>query len=211
MLQFVRMNYKEEGKMMDPIDILISKAKGFIRDVFCKTDKAHDYLHSIRVFDNAKNILAYYPQADKEIVLLAAILHDVADEKLFQDSSLLDLWFKKEPSQKEENIRAVVSEISYKKGKPGTSIESKIVQDADRLDAIGAIGIARVFTYGGAINRPIYDENNEVQTSLMHFDEKLFHIKEKMNTDVGRMIAEQRDAFMHSFVTELLKEVYMQG
>ena len=117
---------------------------------------------------------------------------------LFSDEKLLDKWFKANPSKNEKEIRKIVSEISFSKWILASTLESKIVQDADRLDAIGAIGIARVFTYGGAIWRLIYaiDESS----SISYFDEKLFKIKDKMNTEIGNIKALDRESYMKDFL-----------
>ncbi len=185
---------------------LIERAKSFIKKAFLNTDKAHDYQHSLRVYQNAVTILDESDNnANREIVLLSALLHDVEDKKIFADSNLLDQWFLENPSIYESNIRTVISEVSFSKDVPASTVESMIVQDADMLDAIGAIGIARVFTYGGAIGRPIYSAIG--QSSLGHFDEKLFRIKDRMNTSIGKIIANNRESYMRQFVSELLMEI----
>ncbi len=188
------------------MDELIEKAKMYIKNAFMNTDKAHDYLHSLRVYQNAINILNKTDaEVNEEVVLLAALLHDIDDRKLFANGCLLDKWFEDNPTKFENDIRIVISEVSFSKGIFASTIESMVVQDADRLDAIGAIGIARVFTYGGAIGRPIYSEDG--QSSLGHFDEKLFKIKGKMNTPAGKAIAEGREQYLKQFVTEFWKEI----
>lgn len=183
----------------------IDKAIEYIKMAYADTDKAHDFQHAVRVYNNSKLIIQEYRDADKEVVFLASLLHDVVDKKLFNDESLLDEWFKQYPSEKELRIREAISEISYSKGKKATTIESMIVQDADRLDAIGAIGIARVFTYGGSKNRPIYSDMEA--SSLSHFEEKLFKLSNQMNTEAARKIADSRDNFMHEFVERISREI----
>lgn len=180
----------------------------FLKIAFSNIDKAHDYLHSIRVYFNALHILEDYSSANKEVVILSALLHDVADKKLFGDDKLLDDWFEKHSSLYEFEVRKVISEISFSLKIRPTTIESEIVQDADRLDAIGAIGIARVFTYGGAIGRPIYSET-EI-SSIDHFYEKLLNIVGSMNTTKGYSIAIERHNYMRSFLEELTKEVELR-
>ena len=187
-------------------EVVIRKAKEYIEKAFSETDKAHDHLHSLRVYENARIILQDYPQAIPEIVLLSALFHDLSDKKLFPDDSLLVGWFREVPSEYESEILTVVSEVGFSKKKSPSTIESAIVQDADLLDAIGAIGIARCFTFGAHLGRPIYSPTGE-RDSLMHFDEKLFHIKGIMNTPIGRAMAEKRDAFMHAFIREFREEV----
>lgn len=183
------------------------KALVYIKTVFSKTDKAHDYMHSYRVYKNALNILSSIEEANREIVVLAAILHDVDDKKLFnlELKKNIDIWFEQNPSEFEKQIRKAISEVSFSNGIQPTFIESEIVQDADRLDAIGAIGIARVFTYGGKIGRDIYIEDG--MSSISHFDEKLFKIKNMMNTKKAKEIAEERDAFMYQYVERFMKEI----
>lgn len=183
----------------------IDELKKYLQRAFSNIDKAHDYQHSLRVYLNALQILNDYNSANKEIVALSALLHDVVDKKLFSDDSLLNEWFEKNPSIYEKEVRQVISEVSFSQHKSPTSLESKIVQDADRLDAIGAIGIARVFTYGGAIGRSIYSETE--LSSVDHFDEKLFKIAALMNTTKGYQLAIERHIYMESFIKELKEEL----
>ena len=177
----------------------------YISEVFDKTDKAHDLEHSYRVYLNSLNIMESIKNVNKEVVVLSALLHDVVDPKLFSNQYNLDKWFSRNPTIYEKQIRKVISEIGFNKGQCPSSIESAIVQDADRLDAIGAIGIARVFTYGGHINRPIFSSNNF--SSISHFDDKLFKIKEMLYTQKAKEIAEKRDEYMHEFVSVFKKEM----
>ena len=177
------------------IDIIL----GFISEVFEGTDKAHDFEHSYRVYINALNIMSDFQNVNREVVILASLLHDVADPKLFSNQINLDLWFENNPTIYENQIRQVISEVGFSKKKKPSTIESAIVQDADRLDAIGAIGIARVFTYGGHIDRPIFSKN--FYSSISHFDEKLFKIKDMLNTQKAIDIAKKRDSYMHEFIS----------
>ena len=177
----------------------------YVKDAFTQTDKAHDYWHSYRVYRNSEKIMKDYPQANHEVVITAALLHDTVDTKLFSGTEILDRWLEQSGSEYCSRIREVISETSFSAGKSASSIESMIVQDADRLDAIGAIGIARVFTYGGAIGRPIYAE--EQISSVSHFDEKLFKLKANMNTETGRALANNRDSFMRVFLERLFAEI----
>ena len=191
---------------------LLAKAKHFVMVAFICTDKAHDYSHAIRVVENAKYIVTKEFSSkpiNMEVILLSSILHDVADKKLFKSENLLDRWFSDTPSNFEHEIRKTISEISYSSGAKPSSIESMIVQDADRLDAIGAIGIARVFTYGGAIGRPIYSDDGF--SSISHFGDKLLNIKEHMNTQTGKQLAEKRESYMRAFISELWKEVSIES
>lgn len=205
---------------------IIEAAKKYIEEIFKNDFSGHDYFHSIRVYNTAVKI-ADEEKADSLIVSLAALLHDVDDRKLSpQTYEKKDnaVKFLKSQSICESDIKTIckiIDEVSFN----GTdtvvpsSIEGKCVQDADRLDAIGAIGIARAFAYGGNHNREIYNPDippalgmtkeqykNHVSTSLNHFYEKLFLLKGMMNTNAAKKIAEKRDNFMKAYVDEFLFE-----
>lgn len=185
---------------------IIERAKKYIREIFKNNADGHDLDHSIRVYENARNIAAGYPACDLLVVSLAALLHDVDDHKLFstennqnaraflQDQSL--------GQNKIERICAVINAVSFSKnrGKRPESLEGQIVQDADRLDAIGAIGIARTFAFGGKNGRSI-------ESSLQHFHDKLLLLKDEMNTEEAKRIAEIRHSYMEGFLTEMQEEM----
>ena len=185
---------------------IIERAKEYIREIFKNNADGHDFNHSIRVYENARNIAAGYPACDRLVVSLAALLHDVDDHKLFstennqnaraflQDQSL--------GQNKIERICAVINAVSFSKnrGKRPESLEGQIVQDADRLDAIGAIGIARTFAFGGKNGRSI-------ESSLQHFHDKLLLLKDEMNTEEAKRIAEIRHSYMEGFLTEMQEEM----
>ena len=185
---------------------IIERAKEYIREIFKNNADGHDFDHSIRVYENARNIAAGYPACDRLVVSLAALLHDVDDHKLFstennqnaraflQDQSL--------GQNKIERICAVINAVSFSKnrGKRPESLEGQIVQDADRLDAIGAIGIARTFAFGGKNGRSI-------ESSLQHFHDKLLLLKDEMNTEEAKRIAEIRHSYMEGFLTEMQEEM----
>lgn len=195
-----------------------------IRLLYANDSSGHDYWHSLRVYKNSLIIAREY-KCDKEIVSLVALLHDVDDVKLFDTldfANARSIMIK--GGVKQETINRVVSivgEISYR-GKDTVTpktIEGKIVQDADRLDALGAIGIARAFAYGGSRGREIYNPEIAPQqdldaityiesrgSSINHFYEKLFKLKDMMNTDVGKRIAAERDEYMHRFLDKFLNE-----
>lgn len=193
------------------------------RQIYETFDASHDWQHIERVRQNAREILKGH-QADDFLVELAVLLHDVSDPKYKKQGedpeseilAKLDLT-----AAQKRQIAAIISSVSFKggNGTPPASIEAAIVQDADRLDAIGAIGIARTFAYGGAKGRKLYDweetprqEMTEEQyrskptSSTTHFYEKLLKLKETMNTEAGKRIAEERHAFMLSFLKQLQKE-----
>lgn len=188
----------------------------------------HDYWHALRVAKSAVHI-GDLENANIKIVELAALLHDVADWKLDEERrseglSKMDYWMKKLGCSQDEmqHVYRIIEDISYKGGtrkeKPQT-LEGRVVQDADRIDALGAIGIARAFAYGGSKGRPIHDSDhgpvefdsfeaykNHQGASVNHFYEKLLKLKALMNTDAGKVLAEERDAYMRAF----LERFYME-
>lgn len=186
----------------------------------------HDWWHIRRVTELAKRIAAA-EQADLFICELAALLHDLADEKLVDEPEegmkRTESWVLENNATAEEtaHVMEIISTLSFKggAGKPMTTLEGQVVQDADRLDAIGAIGIARTFVYSGKKGRPMYDPNipvrhemtpeeyrNGKDTAINHFHEKLLKLKDLLNTDAGRRIAEQRHAFMEEFLERFDQE-----
>jgi uncharacterized protein len=208
---------------------LIQKAEVFLADCLSGAEAGHDLAHSLRVRRNALAILEEEKDADREIVELAALLHDIADAK-FHDGDdekgpVLAGDFLKEQGfdeLKTQHVCNIIRHMSFKGGNEAlewTSREMEIVQDADRLDAIGAIGIARAFHYGGFRNRPLYDPQippkkdmkkeeyrQSVSPTLNHFYEKLLLLKDRMNTEAGRRMAEKRHIFMEAFLNEFLFE-----
>ena len=205
---------------------IICDAIEFVKNVFKDDHSGHDCFHTLRVYKLATTI-AEQENADLLTVQLAALLHDVDDIKLSpQTYAHKDraVAFLKEHNVSEEMIKAIcdiIGEVAFK----GTdsvapkTIEGKCVQDADRLDAIGAIGIARAFAYGGSHNRVIFDPDekpslhmneaeyrNHVSTTINHFYEKLFLLAGLMNTATAKKIAKQRDEYMKSYVAEFLEE-----
>lgn len=204
---------------------IIENARKYIKDLFQNDSGGHDYYHSIRVYNLATHI-AQFENADIMLTQLIALLHDVDDYKLFPGNTNFQntryfLNIQKFQPLQIDAICSVIAEISYKGSKSYApkSIEGKIVQDADRLDAIGAIGIARTFAYGGTVNRPIHDPSiapnpdmnysfyqNYKGTSINHFYEKLLCLKDSFNTSEAKKIAEQRHSFMKNFLDEFLNE-----
>ena len=204
----------------------IEKAIEFIKDVFKEDFSGHDFYHSMRVYRMALKI-AEAEKADREMVALAALLHDVDDRKLSpqtaakKDRAVGFMRSQNVPEEKIRQICTIIDEISFKgtdSVRPST-LEGKCVQDADRLDALGAIGIARTFAYGGNHNRSMYDPDqppqigmdqqayqNSNSCSLNHFYEKLFLLEEMMNTESGKTIAAERTQYMKQFVDRFLAE-----
>lgn len=195
-----------------------------IKELLENDASGHDYYHSLRVYKNAMKI-ADKENCNKRMVALASLLHDVDDVKLFctEDyenarkimlSAQID-----EPTI--ENVVEIIKKISFRGTEsmiPDT-IEGKVVQDADRLDAMGAIGIARAFAFGGNKGRCMHnpevpvclemDANEYVEnegTTINHFYEKLFHLKEMMNTKTAQEIARNRDEFMREYLKRFLEE-----
>ena len=205
---------------------IIADAIAYIRKVFRQDFSGHDAAHSIRVYKTALAIAAE-EGADARLVALAALLHDVDDRKLSpetaagKDRAVGFLQSKDVPAAEIRAICAIIDQVSYKgtdSATPSTP-EGKCVQDADRLDALGAIGIARTFAYGGSHGRPLYDPEEKPRlgmdgaeyarrqsSSVNHFYEKLFLLKDMMNTETGRRVAEHRTALMHQFLDAFLAE-----
>lgn len=201
----------------------IQLCETLVKEIYEKMDASHDFQHIERVYMNAEAILQTEQSANVKIVRLAVLLHDVSDAKYAADKSdeeriLAALNLTDEEIQ---HIRAVIAEVSFNGGNEleATSLESKIVRDADRLDAIGAIGIARTFAYGGAKGRKLYDDAEEARgnmsveeyrtkstASVTHFYEKLLLLKDLMVTAKGREMAKQRHAFMEQFLQQLKQE-----
>jgi len=203
---------------------IISRALEFVRGVFENDYSGHDYFHTVRVCRTAERIAAA-EGADVETVQLAALLHDVDDRKLSpetyenKDRARAFLRENGAADAQIESICKIIDEISFGSGLTPDSIEGCCVQDADRLDAIGAIGIGRAFAYGGSHSRPMYDPEippklnmtkeeyrNSKSTTINHFHEKLFLLKNLLNTATARQIAEQREAFMQAFIDEFMQE-----
>ena len=205
---------------------IIDDALRFVKNIFKGESSGHDYFHTLRVYNTATKI-AERENADLRVVQLAALLHDVDDIKLSPETheeKKIAVTFLKGHGvshEKIETICAIIDEVSFK----GTdsvvpaTVEGKCVQDADRLDAIGAIGIARAFAYGGSHKRVMHDPEEKpalnmnadeyrkhVSTTVNHFYEKLFLLKDLMNTATEKEIAEQREEYMKSFVAQFLAE-----
>ena len=178
----------------------------YIKALFEGNADGHDADHSLRVFRNAMHIASSYPEADPDLISLASLLHDVDDHKLFhtENNSHARSFLKDHgvSEDKIEQIITIINSVSFSKNKEKTpdTLEAKIVQDADRLDAMGAIGIARTFAYGGKKGRSLLD-------SVQHFHDKLLLLKDRLNTREARDLAEQRHDLMVQFLKELKKEM----
>ena len=192
---------------------MISKAMAYARDIFAGDSTGHDFDHTIRVYRMAVRI-AREEGADVETVALAALLHDVDDRKLSpqtcenKDRAVSFLRQNGMDEKAIDKIVQIISEISFSAGNgvPST-LEGCCVQDADRLDALGAIGIARTFAFGGSRNRKIHDpEGLDRESSIQHFYDKLLLLKDRMNTATGKHLAVERDEFLRTFLKEFYAE-----
>ena len=185
---------------------IIEKAKDYAAKLLGGNCGGHDLQHTLRVYNNALAIAKTEPDADLFIVSIAALLHDVDDYKLFNTTDYRNArTFLKEngiPEQQEQQIIATIDSVSFSKNrdrKPLT-VEGQIVQDADRLDALGAVGIARTFAYGGEHSRPM-------EETVRHFHEKLLLLKDMMNTDAAKTMAQNRHIYMENYLKELNQEI----
>ncbi len=171
----------------------------------------HDWFHTQRVMAMSREI-ARQENCRLDIVLAAALLHDVADHKFGYTpesrGALLRQLMSAFPADFQDAVIEVVESISFSQGVPcreSLRKESDAVKDADRLDALGAIGIARTFAYGGKMGRPIYDPADPTN-SLQHFDDKLLHLAEDMRTETGKALAAKRHEFLCQFKEQFLQE-----
>jgi uncharacterized protein len=216
-----------KNKRMNDLDI-ISKTIVFVKEKLQQAEGGHDWFHIERVYKNSM-LLANQETCNLLVVQLAALLHDIADSKFHDGDETVGpktakIFLDSEAVSEEisSHVVKIIENISFKGGnfkKTFSSIELDIVQDADRLDAIGAIGIARTFNYGGFKNRAIYDpaiapnsqmtkeeyKNNDSPT-INHFYEKLLLLKDKMNTVSGKAIAAERHRYMEGFLAQFYAE-----
>ena len=200
----------------------------FVKNQLTHAEGGHDWFHIERVYKNAL-LIAEEEECDLTVVKLAALLHDIADSKFHGGDESVGPKTARTFLESQNvskaiilHVIAIIENISFKGGnfeKKFNSKELEIVQDADRLDAIGAIGIARTFNYGGFKNRPLYNPNiqpnlnmskeeykNSESPTLNHFYEKLLLLKDKMNTETGKKIAQKRHDFMVTFLSQFYAE-----
>ena len=200
----------------------------FVKQQLENAEGGHDWFHIERVYKNAL-LIAEEEECDLTVVKLAALLHDIADSKFHGGDESVGpktaRTFLESQNVSEaiiSHVIAIIENISFKGGnfeKQFTSKELEIVQDADRLDAIGAVGIARTFNYGGFKNREIYNPEispnltmskeeykNSTAPTINHFYEKLLLLKDKMNTETGKKIAQLRHDFMETFLEQFYNE-----
>lgn len=209
-------------------DEIIAATVTFTKETLESAEGGHDWWHIYRVWKSAKAIAASEP-VDTLVVELGALLHDIADSKFHAGDETIGPamagHFLESINVADSiilHVQNIIQHISFKGGNELQQFRSKeldVVQDADRLDAIGAIGIARAFNYGGFKNRKLYDPNmppnlhktreeykNNQEPTINHFYEKLFLLKDRMNTQTGKLLAEQRHEFMVQYVAEFYAE-----
>ncbi len=204
---------------------LISATEIFIKQHFATDSSGHDWFHIDRVRNMAMKIAAT-ESGNLFLIEMAALLHDLDDWKLGNgdDVSKTNQWLTQIEIDKQDAlaIEKIINQVSFKGAGVETkaeSIEAKIVQDADRLDAIGAIGIARTFAYGGNKNRLLYDPEIKPQLhnsfeeykkttapTINHFYEKLLLLKERMNTETAKILAKERHRYMEDFLSQFFSE-----
>ncbi len=206
---------------------VLQKTQEYVHNKLTNQGAGHDWWHIYRVQKLAL-YLAKKEGADSWIVQLGALLHDIADWKFHEEEeagpqvarSWLETW--SVPESSIDHVCEIVRDISFKGAgvpTPMATLEGKVVQDADRLDALGAIGIARTFEYGGYKGQPTYDPHLSPQfhktfeqyktkrsTSINHFYEKLLRLKDLMNTPSAQAIAQQRHTFMEQFLEQFFLE-----
>lgn len=205
----------------------INKTAGYVKKKFEKEGTGHDWWHMYRVWQLSKRIAKKEKNVDMEVIELAALLHDIADFKFHGGDfeagpRAARQWLEaiKVPESKIIQVEDIVRNISFKGANTKNDLKTKeghIVHDADKLDAIGAIGIARVFAYGGASGMPIHlpgakpevgsqDRLVLTSSSVTHFHEKLLLLKDRMFTKTGKEMAKRRHAYMESFLEEFHHE-----
>lgn len=206
---------------------IINQTEEFVRGEMGEDATGHDWFHVDRVRRSALHICQMEQKGDPFITEMAALLHDIPDEKLNKSieagQQKLQTFLNSQPlsTKDKEHIKKIINTISYKGGNGAllTSIEAEIVQDADRLDAIGAIGIARAFAYGGKKGQQIYDPSintrhemslKEYRTgkssSVNHFYEKLLKLKDLLNTETAKAMAEKRHQLMEMYLEQFFQE-----
>lgn len=207
---------------------IIENTKLFVKKELTDAEGGHDWFHIERVYKNAL-LLSKEEDVDQLIVALAALLHDIADSKFYDGDDTIGpktaerfLKTQKISEESRNHIVQIIANVSFKGGNDVKKFHSKeleVVQDADRLDAMGAIGIARTFNYGGFKDRKIYDPaiapqlnmtpeeyKKSTAPTLNHFYEKLLLLKDKMNTESGKKIAQERHQFMEQFLEQFYGE-----
>jgi len=208
---------------------LVNDTIRFVKKQLDTAEGGHDWFHIERVYKLALRIAEKEADVDVLVVQLAALLHDIADSKFHDGDETIGPRLAREflskqqlPTEQLEQVIAIIENISFKGGNQAQTYFSKelaVVQDADRLDAIGAIGIARTFNFGGFKNRPLYDPaippdlqlskeayKKSTAPTLNHFYEKLLRLKDLMHTETARELAAERHQFMEQFLSRFYAE-----
>lgn len=207
---------------------IIKNTETFVKNALKNAEGGHDWFHILRVWNNAK-LISKNENVDEFVVELGALLHDIADSKFHDGDETIGPKIAREFLESQQvddsvinHIENIINNISFKGGnfeQKFKSPELEVIQDADRLDAIGAVGIARTFNYGGFKNRPLYNpeiapnlnqskeayKNSEAPT-INHFYEKLLLLKDRMNTVTGKEIAADRHQYMEHFLNQFYDE-----
>ncbi|WP_158828799.1 HD domain-containing protein [Mucilaginibacter lacusdianchii] len=212
---------------MSPAE-LIEKTAAYVQETLKQAEGGHDWWHILRVWNNAK-LIAQTEPADMLVVELAALLHDIADSKFHDGNEDIGPETAGKFLQSQgvdagviHHVQQIIRHMSFKASFDAVTFHSKelkVVQDADRLDAIGAIGIARAFTYGGFKGRELYNPEiafnlnmskeeykKSTAPTINHFYEKLLLLKDKMNTPTARQLAEERHQFMETYLNQFYAE-----
>lgn len=207
---------------------LIENTIAFVKKNLQNAEGGHDWFHIERLYKNSI-FIATEENCDLLVVRLGALLHDIADSKFYNGDETVGpevarsfLENEQAPNHVTEHVIQIIKNISFKGGNVKGSFHSQeldIVQDADRLDALGAIGIARAFNYGGFKNRKLYNPaiapntnltkeeyKNSTAPTINHFYEKLLLLKDKMNTETGKRLAQKRHDFMMQFLDQFYAE-----
>ena len=207
---------------------LISDTIEFVKRKLHDAEGGHDWFHIERVYRNTM-LIAQTEKVDNTVVSLGALLHDIADSKFHNGDETVGpkmarTWLESQRTDPEiiDHVIQIIDNISFKGGNEAQkfrSLELDVVQDADRLDAIGAIGVARAFNYGGFKDRKLYDPaippnlhmtkeeyKKSTAPTINHFYEKLLLLKDRMNTETGKRLAEDRHAFMEGFLNQFYAE-----
>jgi uncharacterized protein len=194
---------------------IIKQTRDYIQKRMEGEGTGHDWWHVQRVVNSALTI-GQAEGADLYVVELGALLHDIADWKFYDGDIEIGPRLAKEWLESLQADQVVVDEVefivchlSFRGGKnitPMRTLEGKVVQDADRLDALGAIGISRAFAYGGSKARPLHDPYSPDETTIQHFYDKLLLVKDRMNTPTGRKLAENRHDYLEGFLKQFYAE-----
>lgn len=213
---------------MTKAEIIIKNTRKFVKELLFDEPTGHDWWHAVRVRNNAENINKN-ENGNWLVIELASLLHDVGDRKVIKqqqdDYSIAENFLLTEGLSANliDEVMFIIKNISFSKSLDGINIQTtkefEVVQDADRLDAIGAIGIARTFAYGGSVGQIMHDPNikplkkmtgesykNHKSTSYNHFEEKLFLLSKMINTETAKEIAKDREKFMKHYTKRFLDE-----